>query len=405
MTQCPACHGRIVEPFYSPGPQPLMALNLSRTREGAKNSPLYPMNFYICCFCGHIFNSDFDYAKVPYEEDSNLMYNQGFGWQTHLEQMASILRGGNREPGKTIIDIGAGDGGFLDILSQQYMKEGIGARCIAFEPGIESETCRTLGIEVYTDYFIPRRDIRKFDPDILVCRHVLEHLQAPRDFVAEIAYQANMNEVFPLFFAEVPCITKALSTNRITDFLYEHVSNFTQRSLQVMFESAGWVTQNSFLAYNDEVVVWIGRPKPLDLPFAKQARVFQDHTWDAVTNIRFGLDNRRQDGLTIAFWGGTGKGAAFLNAYHLDKDRVVDSDIFKVGRHVPGMAQRIEHSDALLKKPVDVIVITTRWRAADIYAEIKRKGIKYSELLVLDDSYLRAYTKEMYNEENTTVTR
>lgn len=399
MTECLACHGRIVEPFYSPGPQPLMALNLPKSQGEAKNSPLYPMNFYMCCFCGHIFNSDFDYAKVPYEEDSNLMYNQGSGWQTHLEQMASLLRGGNREPGKTIIDIGAGDGGFLDILSRQYSREGTVARCIAFEPGIESETCRTLGFEVYADYFIPQRDVRKFDPDILVCRHVLEHLQAPRDFVAEIAYHANMNQVFPLFFAEVPCITKALGTHRITDFLYEHASNFTQRSLQVMFESAGWVTHNEFLTYNDEVAVWIGRPQQLDLSFEKQAKVFRDHTWDAVTNIHSKLTVRRRAGESIVFWGGTGKGAAFLNAYHLKGDRVVDSDIHKVGRHVPGTAQRIEHSDVLLKKPVNAIVITTRWRAADIYAEIKRKGIKYGELLVLDGSFLREYTRGEYVKE------
>lgn len=399
MTDCPACRGRIVESLYSPGPMPLMALNLSKSREGAKNSPLYPMNFYMCYSCGHVFNSDFEYAKLPYEDDSNLMYNQGTGWQIHLEQIASLLRGGNREPGKTIIDIGAGDGGFLDILSQQYMNEGTGARCIAFEPGIDSEICRTHGLEVYADYFIPQRDMGKFKPDILVCRHVLEHLQAPRDFVAEIAHHANKNQVFPILLAEVPCITKALDTYRITDFLYEHVSNFTQCSLRVMFEGSGWVTHNEFLAYNDEVAVWIGQPKSLNLTFEAQAKAFRGHTWDAVTNIRSGLEARRQEGLTIAFWGGTGKGACFLNTYRLDSDRVVDSDMRKVGRYVPGTTQKIEHSDALLKSPTNVIVITTRWRAADIYAEIKRKGIKYHELLVLDGSTLRAYTRGYYVEE------
>ena len=167
MTGCPACRGRIVESLYSPGPMPLMALNLSKSREGAKNSPLYPMNFYMCYYCGHVFNSDFDYAKLPYEDDSNLMYNKGVGWWSHLEHLAQLLKNYDAW-GKTIIDIGAGDGGFLDIINQQSLDAGIGTRCIAFEPGIDSEICRTHGLEVYADYFIPQRDMQKFKPDFLV---------------------------------------------------------------------------------------------------------------------------------------------------------------------------------------------------------------------------------------------
>jgi len=72
-----------------------------------------------------------------------------------------------------------------------------------------------------------------------------------------------------------------------------------------------------------------------------------------------------------------------------------------VGRHVPGTGQEIESVDTLLDDPVDVIVITTRWRAADIYTEIKSMGIKYSELLILDGFHLRAYTEEVYNEDST----
>ena len=392
MTECPACKGKIVEPLYNPGPMPLFALNLARSRKVARDSPVYPMNFYVCNYCGHIFNSDFEYAKLPYEDDSNLMYNRGAGWASHMDRIASILSDGNRE-GKTSIDIGAGDGGFLDIVNQKND----GVRCIAFEPGIDSDKCRDRGIETYADYFIPQRDIQKFKPDILVCRHVLEHLQAPRDFVAEVAYYANMCEVYPTFVAEVPCITKALDTHRTTDFLYEHASNFTQRSLRVMFEGAGWHTDYDFLAYNDEVAVWIGCPKSSDLTFDTQAKEFRAHAWDAIVNVRSGLQARDLAGKTIAYWGGTGKGAAFLNTYRLDGDRVVDSDIFKVGRYVPGMGQVIEDSDALLDEPVDVIVITTRWRAADIYSEIKEKGIKYLELLILEGSDLCEYTEEEYH--------
>lgn len=398
MIQCPACHGRIVEPLYSPGPQPLAALNLPKSQDAALRAPLYPMNFYVCCSCGHAFNSDFDYAKVPYEEDSNLMYNNGVGWVNHLDFIVdSLFESGIQ--GKTVIDIGAGDGGFLDLVNQRSLDNGVQTRCIAFEPGIESVTCETHGLEVQADYFIPQRDIPKFEPDFLLCRHVLEHLQSPRDFVAEIAYYANKNKSYPFFVAEVPCITKALNTHRLADFLYEHVSNFTQCSLRVMFEQAGWVTYGECLTYNDEVAIWVGRPETRVSTVESQAKEFREHTWNANTNIHLELQLFRQKGLSIAFWGGTGKGAAFLNAYHLKGDRVVDSDPHKVGRFVPGTGQEIEHADALLENPADIIVITTRWRAADIYAEIQEKGIKHRSFLTLNGPALQEYTEKDYVQE------
>jgi hypothetical protein len=367
------------------------------------------MNFYVCCSCGHAFNSDFDYAKVPYEEDSNLMYNNGISWMDHLDSLVdSLFESGVQ--GKTVIDIGAGDGGFLDLINQRSLDNGVQTRCIAFEPGIESVMCETHGLEVQADYFIPRRDIPKFEPDFLLCRHVLEHLQSPRDFVAEIAYYANKNKSYPFFVAEVPCITKALNTHRLADFLYEHVSNFTQCSLRVMFEQAGWVTYGECLTYNDEVAIWVGRPETRVSTVESQAKEFREHTWHSNTNIHIELQALRQRGLTIAFFGGTGKGAAFLNAYHLKDDRVVDSDHHKVGRFVPGTGQKIEYADDLLSFPADIIVITTRWRAADIYAEIQEKGIKYHNLLTLNGPALQEYTGEMYvqetkKEEDTTDSR
>jgi hypothetical protein len=200
-------------------------------------------------------------------------------------------------------------------------------------------------------------------------------------------------------FAEVPCITKGLRDRRIGDFLYEHVGNFTQRSLQVMFESAGWRTYDTGLAYNDEVAYWIGDTYGTGDPDPTQAEAFRKAVWKSVTSVITTIRALKQSGYKMAYWGGTGKGAAFLNAYQIEDGIVVDSDPNKVGLYVPGTGQKIESSDTLICQPVHTLVITTRWRAADIYAEIQAKGIEYDQLLVLDGSNLRTYTKEDYEQE------
>jgi hypothetical protein len=167
-----------------------------------------------------------------------------------------------------------------------------------------------------------------------------------------------------------------------------------------MFESVGWETLNTGLAYNDEVVYWIGQVETDKVPPLQTfADEFRKDVWKTYTSVMSTLASLRQDGAWTAYWGGTGKGAAFLNAYQIKGGNVVDSDPLKVGLFVPGTGQEIRHSDWLVQNPVHTIIITTRWRAADIYAEIQAKGITYEQLLILDGSDLRQYTKEDYEQE------
>ena len=90
-------------------------------------------------------------------------------------------------------------------------------------------------------------------------------------------------------------------------------------------------------------------------------------------------------GRRVAVWGGTGKAAAFINQYGLDAGRfplVVDSDVEKVGTHVPGTGQEILYRNFLIQYPVAVILIATQWRAGDIVAEIDRCGIAYESIVI-----------------------
>ena len=91
-------------------------------------------------------------------------------------------------------------------------------------------------------------------------------------------------------------------------------------------------------------------------------------------------------GRSVAFWGATGKGSAFLNIFDLFDHAwpvVVDSDYNKVGRFVPRTGQEIHPPEYLVENPVDTIVITTQWRAEDIAWEIQNRRIPCREILVL----------------------
>lgn len=392
---CLACSYRITYPLYNSVSRPLAALNLPRSAEAARHALRFPMDFRVCAYCGHVFNARFDYYQVPYEDDSNLMYNRGPLWMEHLESLVEMLLTDYDAGGKTLVDIGCGDGQFLKLLLARNRD----CRCIGFEPGIDAENARANGLSVHKDYFQPRRDLKLSRPDFLICRHVIEHLGNPREFVAAIGYWCNLYDLYPVFLAEVPRIDKAMRQGRVTDFLYEHVSNFTELSFRTMFETSGFEVLQLGSCYGDEVAVAVVRARRLDRlkGLRESAEAFGRRIQGQRTRVSQQLRALLRQGKSVAFWGGTGKGAAFLNAFGIQAEAfplVVDSDAQKVGRYVPGTAQEIRSPAYLEENPTEVIVITTRWRAKDILEEIQRRGIPHQAVLVLEGEQLQPYGGE-----------
>ncbi|MCS7025709.1 MAG: class I SAM-dependent methyltransferase [Bryobacteraceae bacterium] len=380
-TSCPACGFHVGILFYDGGRQPLATLGWPRSAAEARAMPKLPLRFVRCLDCGHIFNAAFDYAAVPYGDQPNRMYNQGLRWSEFLRRVArEIIR---RLPANSVVvEIGHGDGSFLELLARMQPS----SRFYGFDPHGATESSLE-NVNYRRALFVPAKHMAELRPDLLISRHVLEHLADPLGFVQSLSFAAAAAGLNPVLYLEVPCIDRALATNRTEDFYYEHNSHFTTESFSRMLARGFCSIDALDHGYDGEVVYAFLRLKGKleHLHQARQAKAFQRMAQASRQAMMMELAQHYMSGRKVAFWGGTGKCAAFLQAHHVDAHRfplVVDSDPSKIGSYVPGTGQLIQPAAVLVKQRPDVLVIPTQWRARDIVEEMARLGIQAGQVVI-----------------------
>ena len=379
--RCPACAHTVAMPFFDAGTQPLATLAFPETREEARTLPRFRLRFVRCVDCGHVYNPDFDYDQVPYAKHPNKMFNLGAIWRDHLAQVGQLILDAVPEK-PCVVEIGCGDGHLLRSLAEARPD----GRYIGFDPNSKVDTGDGL-IEARAELFLPRQHLAELAPQVIVARHVLEHLVDPLALLQEIAFAVSWFQRPTRLFVEVPCIDMAIEACRTADFFYEHNSHFTMRSLAKMLDRCGAEVELIEKGYGSEVVYALASlaPSLRQENCARQAIAFTEHARQAARTLAAQLDSIARSGCRVAIWGGTGKAAALINQCNMDAERfplVVDSDRQKAGTFVPGTGQYIHFRDVLRQQPADLIIIATQWRAADIVLEMQRMGIGAETVLI-----------------------
>jgi len=389
---CPACGFQIAAGFFNGGAQPLATLAWPSSAEAARAMPRLPVNFVRCVECGHVYTPAFDYAQVPYSAKPNLMFNRGALWSDFLKDtIGQILREVPAHP--VVVEIGHGDGSLLAAMAAACSS----GRFIGFDP--HGATRSESNLELRAALFEPEQHLAELAPDLVISRHVLEHLTSPLAFLQRIAFAAARIGREQLAYFEVPCVDRALATGRTVDFYYEHNSQFSTQSFRKMLSRCGATINRIGHGYGGEVIfgyVSLGGQERR-LRIADEARDFLHAANAGLERIFAQLEELALSGERVAIWGGTGKSAAFINRYGLDCMRfpiVVDSDAAKVGTFVPGTGQEIRARDWLNNHPGAVVIIPPQWRAFDIVLEMERAGISFKQVLIEHEGALIDYFRD-----------
>jgi hypothetical protein len=375
MTQCPICNSEHTVQILDMGWQPTSLLSLTDNMEDSKTAWLRPMQIYMCEICNHVYNSSYDPAVVDYSGVGCRMWNNGTDWTKHVKEQQQRL---SMMSCKMFLEIGAGDCTFLDGIKTDAVK-------MAVDPCEAVERAAEFGIAYKRAPFsvdmLPREG-----SVCIIMRHLLEHIYSPVEFLREIADAALERDSNTYLFVEVPCIDHALERVRIEDWTYEHPHHFTSVSFVRAQQLAGFQVLEASRGYGDEVLTSIALANSLETinPYevAEGFDKMQFNLARAGGKLADKLDK-------VAFWGGAGKSAIFLNAFGVPENAiVVDSDPNKVGLYVPGTGILIRDPAHLHFMRPEIIVATTSWRAEDIRKEIHKYEVSCKQLLKFENGEL-----------------
>jgi hypothetical protein len=355
------------------GDQPMSLVALQEDPQVSKELVCHPIRMLICRNCTHVFNDLYDDEHVKYTAEGCRMFNTGSGWQEHIADVYRLLAPIVKDKElDLIIEIGAGDCEFLAGIDTT-------AGRVAVDPCEAVLAAANHGFTFYREHFDPVKHIPRGAGNVLlVMRHLLEHLERPRDILEGIARAAKARLHPTILYLEVPSCENALRNCRIEDWTYEHPQHFTIDSLRALLRAAGLDHFIVMPKYGREVLSAIVKIQPVPRHDADLCvdTVLMDYE-RVDQNIRRGIGWMRHHANCTVFWGGAGKSAMFIRKFHLPEDdtTVVDSHEAKWGLCVPGTGIKIQSPSILHDVRPDYVIATTSWRANDIRDEIVRDGI------------------------------
>ncbi|MBF1269689.1 MAG: methyltransferase domain-containing protein [Oribacterium parvum] len=401
MANCIVCGEKLSElaVFHN---MPASAQDFPRKEDLEREKPV-DLPLCQCLHCGLV---QFDTEPVPYYKD---VIRAGGGTTTmrrlreeEYKKLLSYLQNkGQKEP--VILELGSGQGEFLKMWE--------GVECGALTPyifGIEHkkslvEKGRAAGLPLYEGF--PEEDFSlkgliALSPDgkqekevgeevdAMVQFNFLEHQKDPKGM---LDYAYTHLRPGGIFLLTVPSFHYILDNKSYYELLRDHISNFTEESLQYLSQEAGFSLIESRVINRDTIEFVLQKEAKENLSIFRYSgqkidiSPLLENEKEIQEDVEAHIAKLKEEGEKMAIWGASHQGLTLLSTTAL-KDVVsyiIDSAPFKQGLYSPASHVLIVPPKHFQEEPVDEILIVAPGYTDEIAGIIKRDFQPFPRILAL----------------------
>jgi 2-polyprenyl-3-methyl-5-hydroxy-6-metoxy-1,4-benzoquinol methylase len=381
---CPTCNSSNVESFFTRENVPANQNFLIPKKNTALKIVTGNLELQICNDCSFIYNQQFHLEKVEYGNSYENSQDESPLFVEHLSKLAKNLIIKKNIRNSTIVEVGCGKGYFLKKLINFENRKNIG---VGFDPsfiGNESENKNLKFIKNFYD-----SDSAHIQADVIVCRHVIEHIPEPVKFLKTIRMALSESKN-PRIFFETPNVNWILKNHVLWDFFYEHCSYFNPKSIRTAFEIAGFKIESIEHVFNDQYmliqasvcddIVLTSNTNDETMKLAKNFLIQEQKHYKFWKNK---IDTLFLNG-KIAIWGAGAKGVTFLNLFDLNSkliDCVIDINPKKQGMFIPGTGHKIISPNELEANNITDIIIMNPNYFEEIQFNLKQLDLKINLII------------------------
>ena len=367
---CPVCNGLNIEKFLFIESIPTTQNLLYKTLSEAIAAPVADMDLRHCKNCSFIYNYIFSDTDVVYsgDYDNNQTYSEVF--RSYINTQIDWLIKNHIKKNDTIVEIGCGKGYYIKQLLEKATHKGLKGGYGFDTSYVGHEYFESINLRYFKNYY--NEEYKYIEPTIIICRHVIEHIMDPFDFLLPIGQSLNENG---LLFLEMPNVNWILENNIIYDFFYEHCSYYNPYSISKLLNRAGFEIveiKNEFQGQYMWVVA-----KKTDMISYKNGPVFKNKGGQHLgkmglfeKTIKDKINKKWYEFKKTALWGAGAKGTNFVNLF--DKKRefikcLIDINVAKQNKYVSGTGHIVISPEDIYKYDINNVFVMN----ANYYREVK----------------------------------
>ncbi len=371
---CPGCGARGASAPYRITRQPVISNYLLESADAAMRVKRRDLVLIQCDHCSLIFNCAFDSTLSPYDARYENRQSCSPAFRGHMAELAADLTRRHRLRGKRILEVGCGQGDFLMLLCEQAGADGVG-----YDTAYQGPPTALDGRVRFVDRYITAAELAE-QFDIVICRHVVEHIGAIGDFLAALrAIAEKCGSAVTVI--ETPSLEWTARNGCFWDVFYEHCNYFTESCLEYLCRCAGFSVTRQRLAFGRQYQVLELRNAPPVAELPPPQRVVElgefRRVCDASVTSLSRLLESQGSANGWAIWGAGAKSVALANRLrHMQPSFVVDTNPAKQGCFIPATRIPIIAPEDPRVMELELILVANPNYAAEIGSTLR--GLAYT---------------------------